>query len=59
MMTNHIVTCLFKDKIVKAQKNKMMGQSIIDQNQEIKERECFKLHMLVNLVKVTYTCRYT
>ena len=37
------------------QKNTMMGQRITDQNQEIEERECFKLYTLFNLVQVAYT----
>lgn len=38
MMTTHIVTGLFRDNRVMAQKNRMMGQRIIDQNQEIEEK---------------------
>lgn len=58
-MENHIVTGLFKGNREMAQKNRMMGQTITNQNQEIEERECFKLYTLVNLVQVAYTCTHT
>jgi len=41
------------------QKNMMMGQRIIDHNQEIEERECFKLYIVSNIVQVAYTHEYT
>jgi len=50
---------LFVGNRVMAQKNRMMVQRITHQNQEIEERECFKLNTLVKLVQVVYTRRYT
>jgi len=41
------------------QKNRMVGHRITDQNQEIKEREVFKLHTMFTLVQVAYIRRYT
>ena len=48
------------------QKNRMMGQRITDQNQEIKEREWFELYtssvyMQVHKIKgaYTYACSFT
>jgi len=58
-METHIVAGLLRGNKVMAQKNMMMGQRITYQNQEIEERECFKLYALVNLFQVVYTCRYT
>ena len=58
VMENYIVTGQLGGNRVMAQKNKMMGQRIADQNQEIEERECFKLYTLFNLVQVTYTCGF-
>ena len=59
VMETHIITGQFKGNKVMAQKNRMMGQRITDQNQEIEERECFKLYMMFNLVQVTYTREFT
>lgn len=59
MMVTHIVTGKFRDNRVMAQKNRMMGQRITYQKQEIKEREWFKLYTLFTLVQVAYTHGYT
>ena len=43
-MITHIVTGLFIGNRVMAQKNKMMGQRISNQNHEIEEKECFNFY---------------
>lgn len=44
MMTTHNVTCQLRGNRVMAQKKKRMEQRTTYHNQEIEEKECFKLY---------------